>query len=187
MDDETAREIERLVRKLDQRFRMETVGDVCPSQKAVTICRKDEEIFPRYMYWGFPGSGRKGLLINARAETVSERKMFCDNFQYWRCIIPARGFYEWNARREKYWFEREDTGLLFMAGLYQIAEGRNRFVILTTQANQSVRPVHDRMPLILEETEIQGWIQDDRMADHLRRKIPVELKRGTAYEQMRLF
>ena len=105
----------------------------------------------RQMQWGFPGFQGKGLLINARAEAILDKKTFRESVLHRRCVIPARHFYEWSKNKEKYTFQspkQDDT--LFMAGCYQIYNGQNRFVILTTQANASVAPVHERMPLLLE-------------------------------------
>ena len=69
-------------------------------------------------------------------------------------MIPAKGFWEWNKSKEKFSFERTDSQVLFMAGCYDCIDGQDRFVILTTEANSSVKPVHDRMPLILERNEL---------------------------------
>ena len=60
------------------------------------------------MAWGFPRFDGKGLIINARAESVRERPAFRDSVEQRRCVILARGFYEWNRSREKFTYERED-------------------------------------------------------------------------------
>jgi hypothetical protein len=74
-----------------------------------------------------------------------------------------------------------------MAGMYNLFNGEDRFVILTTEANESMRPVHDRMPLILREDEITDWLrEDDRTQDFLR-IVPPQLMREQSYEQMSLF
>ena len=60
-------------------------------------------------------------------------------------------------------------------------------MILTTEANPSVSPVHDRMPLILEPEELEDWVLDDRATEYLLHKTPVLLKTHAEYEQMSLF
>ncbi|HIX14189.1 MAG TPA: SOS response-associated peptidase [Candidatus Hungatella pullicola] len=65
-------------------------------------------------------------------------------------------------------------------------EDGNHFVILTTEANDSMRPVHPRMPLILEQNELEGWLWDERYGDSLLKKTPVLLKRQQEYEQQTL-
>ena len=139
------------------------------------------------MAWGFPRFDGKGLIINARAESVRERPAFRDSVEQRRCVIFARGFYEWNRSREKFSYEREDAPVLFMAGCFSRWEDGGHFVIITTAANSSVALVHDRMPLILEPEEVKQWIQDAGAAWSLLKKTPVLLASGTEYEQLRLF
>ena len=139
------------------------------------------------MAWGFPRFDGKGLIINARAESVRERPAFRDSVEQRRCVIFARGFYEWNRSREKFTYEREDAPVLFMAGCFSRWEDGGHFVIITTAANSSVALVHDRMPLILEPEEVKQWIQDAGAAWSLLKKTPVLLAGGTEYEQLRLF
>ena len=187
VDDETAREIEKLVRDLDRRLKMERTGDVFPSQNAIILKGEGNHLAAEQMRWGFPGFEKGKLLINARAETALERPTFRESVQDRRCIIPARGFYEWNKSKEKFTFERKETPVLFMAGCYNRYEGQERFVILTTDANSSVAPVHNRMPLILEPEELKDWVLDDQATESLLHKTPVLLEQRAEYEQMRLF
>ena len=187
VDDETARENEKLVRDLDRRLKMERTGDVFPSQNAMILKGEGNHLAAEQMRWGFPGFEKGKLLINARAETALERPTFRESVQDRRCIIPARGFYEWNKSKEKFTFERKETPVLFMAGCYNRYEGQERFVILTTDANSSVAPVHNRMPLILEPEELGDWVLDDQATESLLHKTPVLLEQRAEYEQMRLF
>ena len=187
VDEETAREIEKLVRDLDRRLKMERTGDVFPSQNAMILKGEGNHLAAEQMRWGFPGFEKGKLLINARAETALERPTFRESVQDRRCIIPARGFYEWNKSKEKFTFERKETPVLFMAGCYNRYEGQERFVILTTEANSSVAPVHNRMPLILEPEELKDWVLDDQATESLLHKTPVLLEQRAEYEQMRLF
>ena len=187
VDDETAREIEKLVRDLDRKLQIERTGDVFPSQKATIIKGQEHHLATEQMRWGFPGFENGKLLINARAESALERRTFQDSVQHRRCIIPSRGFYEWNKSKEKFTFERTDAPALFMAGCYNRYEDEERFVILTTEANSSVTPIHNRMPLILEPEELEDWVLDDGATEYLLHKTPVLLKARAEYEQVRLF
>ena len=74
-----------------------------------------------------------------------------------------------------------------MAGFCVWTDGGERFVILTTEANPSVSPVHERMPLILEPRELRNWVLDDGAVEPLLQKTPVLLDAFTEYEQMSLF
>lgn len=187
VDDETAREIEKLVRDLDRKLQIERTGDVFPAQNATIIKGQEHHLAAEQMRWGFPGFEKGKLLINARAESALERPMFRESVQGRRCIIPARGFYEWNKSKEKFTFERKETPVLFMAGCYNRYEDQVRYVILTTEANPSVAPVHNRMPLILEPEELKDWVLDDQATESLLHKTPVLLEQRAEYEQMRLF
>ena len=186
VDDETAREIEKIVRDLDRKLHVERTGDIRPSQRAAVIKGENKQLMADCMAWGFPRFDGKGLLINARAESAMERKTFRNSVQHRRCIIPAKGFYEWDKSKEKFSFERYDSPVLFMAGCYNQYD-QDRFVILTTDANTSVSPVHDRMPLILEPDELESWVLDDGATEFILHKIPVMLKSSTEYKQMSLF
>ena len=209
VDDETAREIKRIVQRLEKKLaqnpdqRMargtalepehvdgKTAGGfraVYPSQNAAVIKGVDRHLQAEQMTWGFPRFDGKGLLINARTETAAEKRSFKECVRHRRCVIPAKGFWEWNKSKEKFSFERLDSPVMFLAGCYDCFEGQDRFVILTTEANPSVSPVHDRMPLILEQDELNDWVMDDRAAEHFLHKTPVLLERKAEYEQMSLF
>ena len=82
---------------------------------------------------------------------------------------------------------REGQPVLFMAGFYSRYEDGSRFVILTTAANASMKPVHDRMPLVLERDEAAGWVLDDERTEAILHKVPCLLERRTEYEQITLF
>lgn len=210
VDEETAREIRRLVLKLDRRFPRKSGRNIAqeaarkmdagsfhgtaagsaavfPSQKATVIMEKERHLEAEQMIWGFPRFDSRGLLINARAETAAERRTFKESVLHRRCVIPAKGFWEWNKSKEKFSFERQDSSVMFMAGCYDCFEGQERFVILTTEANSSVKPVHDRMPLILEQSELEDWVTDDNAAEYFLHKTPALLEREAEYEQMSLF
>lgn len=187
MDENTAKEVQKLVQEFDRRSRVEFAGDICPSQEALVMLSREGKLCADSMEWGFPGFSGKGLLINARAESVLQKPTFQESVKHRRCVIPAKGFYEWNKSREKFTFEHPASPVLYMAGCYECRENRERFVILTTKANASMERVHDRMPLLLEADEIRDWLLDEEAARQLLAKKPPELRSGTEYEQLSLF
>ena len=77
--------------------------------------------------------------------------------------------------------------MLFMAGIYSRMKDEDRFVILTTEANASMEPVHDRMPLILEPEEVEPWIFEKSRTEELLHRVPCLLERRTEFEQLSLF
>ncbi len=195
VDDETVREIEKLVWQVDERKKQESLrairqmkeSDLYPGKNAPVLSGKNGSLCCRWQHWGFPGFDRNKLIFNARCESALEKPLFRDSIRYRRIVIPASRFYEWNRRKEKNVFCRNDMPVLFMAGFYKQYEDGERFVILTTAANASMEPVHDRMPLILERKEITEWIFNDRKTESILHKIPCLLERKTEYEQLSLF
>ena len=137
--------------------------------------------------WGFLGFQGKKVIFNARCESAMEKSLFRDSMLHRRVVVPASWFYEWNSKKEKNTFFRKDNSILFMAGCYRPYKDGEHFVILTTQANASMSPVHDRMPLILEPDEILPWIFNDKRAEEILQKTPCLLERTNDYEQLGLF
>lgn len=182
-----AEEIDKLAPDWDRKLIAGARKDIHPSEETLVLIRQGNEAAVDTMRWGFPGYQGKGLIINARAEGVMERITFRESVLHRRCIIPARGFYEWNKAKEKSTFYRKDSPVVWMAGCYKEYQGENRFVIVTTQANASVAGVHDRMPLILDQTEAQMWLLEDPSVEFLLHKTPPLLEREQEYEQMSLF
>lgn len=135
--------------------------DVFPSNASAVILSKGGMPAAGKMHWGITNPYRKGLIINTRAETAREKKLFADSIMNRRCIIPASGFYEWDPYKARFRFARTDDGLLLLAGLYREEQDGPRYTILTTEANESMRPVHDRMPVMIGTDEIRPWLADN--------------------------
>lgn len=201
VDEDTAREINKIIRTTEDKIRQAaveselqlTAKDIYPSGSVPILVAGNFGICYEWQHWGLqgrkqPGTRKNGTLIfNARSETALERPMFKDSVIHRRAVIPASGFYEWNHQKEKYIFTRKDEKVLFMAGFYKLTEMGKCFVILTTQANASMESVHERMPLILEEDEINAWIYQDDKTEELLHKVPCQLECRTEYRQMGLF
>jgi putative SOS response-associated peptidase YedK len=108
--------------------------------------------------------------INARAETLSERPAYREAFRSRRCVLPADGFYEWQGprgKREPLWFHAPDRSLILFAGLYEswreptTGEWRKTFTIITTEPNELVKPIHNRMPAIVAADKLDDWLDGD--------------------------
>ena len=144
--------------------------DVFPSDASTAICGKGSRLILADMRWGFSNPYRKGLIINARSETARDKNLFSDSIMNRRCVIPASGFYEWDRYKARFRFTRPDDGLIFLAGFWREEEGGPRYTILTTDANSSMLPVHDRMPVMIGRDEIRPWIKDSgRLSEFLDR------------------
>lgn len=148
-------------------------GDVFPND-FVPVLTAEEAVAAR---WGFGRSDKKGVLINARAETVTQRQTFRKSFLERRCLIPANGFYEWDNQKNKYYFTREDGGLLYLCGFYREEEGVPRFIVLTRPATPPVSARHDRIPVIAADWAKHKYLTDMYFAsDYLDRANEIALK-----------
>ncbi|MGM9960452.1 MAG: SOS response-associated peptidase family protein [Allobaculum sp.] len=131
-------------------------GDVYPSQLSPIIVfnSNTQEYEVKLLPFGFSDViyGKKTDIINARSETVQEKRMFRKGVETDRAIVVCSGFYEWHDHRERYLFTTGHT--LYLAAIIV----RDSFVILTKAANSSVAPVHPRMPVIFDENEAKEWL-----------------------------
>ena len=192
VDDDTAREIEKLVRQVDEKIRKAPnmhlqAGDIHPSEVAPVVTADDKGVCCRQQRWGFPGFSGKQLIFNARSESALQKRMFRESVENRRIVVPATWFYEWNKSKEKNIFYRKGQPVLYMAGIYNRYQDEERFVILTTAANESMKPVHDRMPLLLERDEIENWIFEDNLTEAFLQKTPALMERRADFEQISLF
>lgn len=186
VDDEMWREIKKICKQIDDSKLKVTRGDVRPTDMAVVLMGM-KEVRTEQMQWGFTQQYQEGLLINARAETVLSKPSFRDSMRHCRCVIPAAGFYEWNKAKAQVSFRMPQSKILYMAGIWQPTAKEKQFTILTTSPNDSVSPVHDRMPLVLTSEEIIPWIQSFDAAEKLLTKTPPFLEHKQEYEQLSLF
>jgi putative SOS response-associated peptidase YedK len=130
--------------------------------------------------WGLvPGfwAEKKGQrpLINARAESVATQPAFKESFEQRRCLIPADGFYEWRkdeTGKQPIWFSEPERELFAFAGIWAELrpEGRDPVTscaLITCPPNNLMRPVHDRMPVVLERELESSWLDPDADVDDL--------------------
>lgn len=195
VDDKMAQESKKLVNQMGENRRRQSLqaidrivaGDIHPGKDAPVLSGEGNSICCQWQHWGFPGFQGKNLIFNARCESALEKPPFRNSILHRRIVVPASWFYEWNPQKEKNTFRRRDMPLLFMAGFCKQYEDGEHFVILTTEANDSMKPVHDRMPLVLEWNEIMEWMLDDTKIESILHKTPCLLEREMDYEQMSLF
>ena len=182
VDENTVKEIKALTGLVEEKLQ---TGDIVPSGKAGVLIGDGHKFRVETMEWGLPAFSNSKLVINARAETVLDRPLFQEGIRYGRCILPAASFYEWDRDKNKASFWPVKGLVLYMAGFFQKSERKNRFVILTTKANGSVAPVHDRMPLLFNRNELDLWFMEKGW-EPLLQKEPELLLKEQEYEQQRL-
>lgn len=140
-------------------------NEIFPTNYIVTLgLNHNSKVVPGIIKWGFQGLKNGQLVINARSETVEEKKTFSKAFRETRCVFPISGFYEWDSERRKLLFSARDSGVFYLGGFYRIHKTGAGFetesIIMTTKPNESVSPIHDRMPLIVQKDHIKEWITD---------------------------
>lgn len=135
----------------------------------------------RSFHWGLVPVWAKDIsvgsrMINARAETLAEKRSFATLFKSKRLIVPMDGFYEWQAvpgqkAKQPLFIHRPDREPLAAAGLWSVwrdkalgpdAPWLHSCTIITTSANATMAPVHDRMPALLTSDEWQAWLDPDQ-------------------------
>ncbi len=147
--------------------------NVAPTQTLPVVVRHSPNRI-EMMRWGLIPSWAKDAsigsrMINARAETVAEKPAYRKPLRSQRCLVPASGFYEWKregAGKQPYFIHVKDEPLFAFAGLYDCWRDPNgqtvlSYTIITTAANAITAPVHDRMPVILQQEDEGTWLDPD--------------------------
>ncbi len=155
-------------------------SEVFPGSVTPVIVRQEEQIVMLPMLWGFRKWDDKGIIINARSETASQKPLFRDSLRSRRCIIPSKGFYEWRRSdisedsgvstdvKDKFLIRRQDSPFYFMAGIWRRNEDRTEFAILTMPSVSQMQSIHDRMPLSVPANRLTDWLSDPAVIDDLR-------------------
>jgi len=149
--------------------------NIAPSQPVLAVrepVRGRREAAP--LQWGLvPGWSKDpsigARLINARAETAAEKPSFRGAMRYRRCLVPANGYYEWKpapgGRKQPHLIRMKDGIPFGIAGLWEQWEGPDGYLetvaLLTTEANDLTRPIHDRMPVIIPPSDHALWLDPD--------------------------
>lgn len=152
-------------------FDLEPRYNAAPSQRMPVIA-DDRPYAMQLMKWGLipswakdPAIGHK--LINARAETITEKPAFRHAFAHSRCLVLVDGFYEWQPTplgKVPHHIRRKDKAVITLAGLWESwkdAEGREirSFNIITVPPNALMESIHDRMPAIIEPQDRKKWLE----------------------------
>lgn len=154
----------------ERRYNVAPADDlaVIPDDREETITRQEWGLVPSWA--DDPDAGPRP--INARAETVDEKPTFRVPFERQRCLVLADGFYEWGGSRgskQPYRIHLADDDPFAMAGLWDRWENGTTIesvTIATTEANEIVAPIHDRMPVILDPDEERDWLHADPSMAH---------------------
>ena len=196
------------LRLIEKTFNVDAVAcevapnyNVAPTQEVLVIIRNHDTRLDKF-YWGLVPFWAKDLsigsrLINARAETVAQKPSFRHAFKKRRCLIIADGFYEWQGEKghKQPWYLTLTSGELFaFAGIWEIWRDQTESeyhscAIITTSASNSVRDIHNRMPVILQPETYEAWLnpknQDiKRLNAILKEEHVQELERYPVYKRV---
>jgi putative SOS response-associated peptidase YedK len=146
-----------------------------PQENTYIIFMQDSKKQIETAAWGFIPHWSKQTessqyVINARSETLTSKPFFKDAFKYHRCLIPANGFYEWKKKGSSkipYFIHLKNNALFAFAGLYasSLLDDSKCFCILTCSANEKLKDIHSRMPIILQKSEYLTWINQKDTKD----------------------
>jgi putative SOS response-associated peptidase YedK len=154
-------------------FRHTPRYNIAPTQISPVVTQgKNREL--QIMRWGFVPHWAKdssigNKLINARSETVSEKPSFRDSFREKRCLVPSTGFFEWKKQpgsrsKQPMLIRITDREIFAFAGLWSVwndpptGKELHTFTILTTEPNDFMKPIHNRMPVILRPEAEESWV-----------------------------
>ena len=147
--------------------------NISPTQNAPVVFEENNKRILKNMRWGLIPSWAKdnsfaSKLINARSETITDKPSFKNLITTNRCVVLANGYYEWvnvDNKKHPYFIYSEENTMISMAGLW--TEWRNvvSFTIITKQSNISIRHLHHRMPLVLQEEKIDSYLDKKNTFD----------------------
>jgi putative SOS response-associated peptidase YedK len=152
--------------------------NIAPTQSVPTVLQTSASTSRQFkmLHWGLIPSWAKdpkmgGRLINARAETVNEKPAFRSAFRQRRCLVLADGFYEWQQQEDKkqkqpFYFRLSDGQPFAFAGLWEHWKGADgeeieSCTLLTTEPNELMQPIHNRMPVILDPKDYDLWLDSE--------------------------
>lgn len=176
--------------------------NIAPTATIYGVVSREKQRFVENFSWGLvpvwaKDRSRAASLINARSETVAEKPSFRGLLTHYRCVIPLTGYYEWKpveipesakVIKQPYYFTPNHSTLLAVAGLWTTwhdpatpvdAPLLHSCVLITTEANDTVATVHNRMPVLLDDDGVDEWLTNSDLAPlHLLRPAPNDVVSG---------
>ena len=125
---------------------------------SLRVNTRDENNIPTT--WGLPQNRGNGLIYNARAESVHRKPAFQEAFRKSRCAVPVLSFTEFPKNGRPVRIQGQEDRIINLAGIRQARWGKNLSVIITQEANSLVRPIHHRMPALLDPEQLEAWLDE---------------------------
>lgn len=171
----------------------EPAYNISPGTEILAVTNEEpDKIRPIYWglepYWSKPGK-RPQLLINARAESFSDKPGFQKYLNSQRCLIPASGFYEWKQsgnQKQPYFISLPNEPIFCFAGIWEetiLANGlkKQSVAIITTLPNQLMKGIHNRMPVILKKENYEHWLSNGNTSDLAQLLLPFPAEKMDAW------
>ena len=157
----------------------ETQNSIRPNDP-VLVVKNEGKIQTTFMTWGFispwakdPFEKERPRPFNARSETIEEKKLFSGSWKHRRCLIPASGFFEKTYRIRKENYETFWLGGIWSKWSSPDGAELESCCILTTKPNDLVKPIHNRMPVVVPDGYEEEWTEQVKDADELKGLIPI--------------
>lgn len=136
--------------------------NISPGQTSAVIFFTRNQYKLLNIEWGFKTFRNGNLIINARSETLNKKRSFQELVKFQRCLVPANSWFEWSEPKKPYLIKNKKNKIISFAGLYKIEEdGEKKFIIITSEANGSLRKIHNRTPLVVKQKDFVNWLGDD--------------------------
>ena len=166
-----------------------TSGEIRPTNIVpVYATSKSRKISLFPMVWGFKLEASRPLIINARFETVADKPTFQESWLHHRCAVPASYFYEWEhiirsdgkkVTGDKFMIQPIGMQGFYFAGLYRFEEQSGLkypvFTIITRDASEDVKEIHDRMPVMIKKDDVREWINPEGNPEKVMERALVEM------------
>ncbi len=151
--------------------------NLAPTERSPVVLVRDGERTIDQLRWGLVPFWAKSVeaaarysLINARGEEIAEKRSYAKAFRARRCVVPLSGFYEWRRdgkRKRPFAIHLRNRSIMSVAGVWERWQGSGTttallsFSIVTTSANPLMADIHDRMPVVLAEQDIEHWLDPE--------------------------
>lgn len=138
--------------------------NIAPTDLIINLSQKDDKIVLEISNWGIKFKSNSPLIFNSRIETIKEKSYWENLFDKNKCLVPMTGFYEWKKSGKKkipYKIFLPDEEIFFVPALSAIIDNQKFISLVTTEPNNFVKDIHNRMPVIINKNQIKEFFKND--------------------------
>ncbi|WP_052502549.1 SOS response-associated peptidase [Halarcobacter anaerophilus] len=165
--------------------------NIAPTLPIPALLNNGNYLYTHFGYLPSWAENRSSMNINARSESIYEKKSFRESFKSRRCIIPLNGFYEWqieDKEKKPYFVKDIKNDYLAVAGIWdewfdsKLDMRVVTVALITCDANEKLSKIHHRMPIILEKKDFQSWLYNENLAELIKLFKPYNGENLNIYE-----